>query len=88
MKLSDLNQNNIELGLNKSTLAPDTQGPTDLKKPLQIAKTGVDKEEESKISGDPLTNIKREAGMIANPLMPAPFKDVTNMNKPPNLSNI
>lgn len=87
MKLSDLNQNNIKLGLNKSTLAPDTQGPTDLKRPLQIAKTGVDKEE-NKITGNPLDNIKREADMIANTSIPAPFQNVPNTNKPPNISNI
>lgn len=89
MKLSALNQNNIPLGLNTSNLAPDTQGPTDMKRPLVKAKTADDKEAaDTVINGDPLDNIKREAGLLLNPSMPAPFKTVPNINKPPNISNI
>ncbi len=89
MKLSALNQNNMPLGLNKSNMAPDTQNHSDMKRPLQKAGTADDKEtRDTEVVGDPLDNIKREAGLILNPSMPAPFRSISNVNKPPNISNI
>ena len=93
MKLSDLNQNTLKMGIRKPGLNPDTPtggvgGPTELARPLQKAKTGVDKEEEGKLEGNPLNNIARETDQLVGNTVPMPYKNVPNTNKPPNIANI
>lgn len=93
MKLADLNQNTMKLGISRPNLNPDAPtggvgGSTELTRPLQKAKTGVDKDEEGKLEGNPLNNIAREADQLVGSTVPMPFKNTPNVNKPPNLSNI
>ena len=94
MKLSDLNQNNIQLGYSKKSNAPlgfgyQARVPTSLK---QTQKAHIDSEDEELEQEGDVNDVKNNIDKVVDTVQVANsmagFKDPADMRKPPNISNV